>query len=427
MDSERALAAARSYRLATGVACALIDDRGYSIDGDATGDITPCAVCTHLSGRYGIRPTCRESRLYGSFQALRFGGRYTYFCDHSLTHIAAPLLDDGVMVASFSAGPFLLIDRDEYLRDELLARGRGIAPTPELERAVESIPVVPTDRAHALEELLLYTASWASGVNVRSIVEEEERISSEAHVSGYIHAIKTMGGGSDATEYPAETERRLLETIRLGDRDAARDLLAEILASVRVAAGEEVRTVKARVLELAVLLSRAAIDGGADPQSVFGINFRALEQVHTYRSVAELTHWLTRIADRFVVFVFHARRIGERDVINKALQYMRRHLSERIGLESVAAEVRLSPAYFSRIFKEETGESFTRRCNRLRIDRARELLLSTDDTISGIAVDVGFSDQSHFTRVFKSQTGITPLSFRRTRGRLPTETQEIHE
>ncbi len=427
VDFERAKTAAESYHLATGIKCAVIDERGFAIEGDSSDSITPCEVCRHLALATKRPTTCRESRLYGSFQALRFGGRYTYFCDHSLTHIAAPLLDDGVMAGSFSAGPFLLIDRDEYIRDELVARPNPIEDSDELRNAVASVPVISPDRAHALEELLLYTASWASGVNVRTIVEEEEQISNEAHVFEYIHAIKTTGGGSDAIYYSVEAEQRLLHTIRIGDRAGAREVLAEILASIRISAGDDVATIKSRVLELAVLLSRAAIDGGADPQSVFGINFRALEQVQTYATVAQLSAWLTRVTDRFVVFVFNARAIGDRDVINKALHHMRRHISDRIGLDAVAASVRLSPAYFSRLFKEETGESFTQRYNRMRIERAKELLLSTDRTIVEIAAEVGFSDQSHFTRVFKSVAGATPNAYRRSRGLLPTDTHEIHE
>ena len=176
-----------------------------------------------------------------------------------------------------------------------------------------------------------------------------------------------------------------------------------------------------------MLLSRAAMDGGADAESVFGINFRAIEEIRSIDTIAELTTWLSRIAKRFVQYVFDVRSAGRSDVVIKATHAMRRRLGEKIGLDEIAREVGLSPAYFSRVFKEETGVSFVSRLNDLRIERAKQLLRSTDRTILDIALEVGFSDQSHFSRVFRDRTDSSPARYRTSLGAYPSENHEIHD
>ena len=78
----------------------------------------------------------------------------------------------------------------------------------------------------------------------------------------------------------------------------------------------------------------------------------------------------------------------------------------------MARLVYLSPAYFSRVFKQEVGESFTGYLNRVRIDHSRSLLRRKELRLVDIALMVGFEDQSYFTKVFKKITGLSPLQYR---------------
>ena len=83
----------------------------------------------------------------------------------------------------------------------------------------------------------------------------------------------------------------------------------------------------------------------------------------------------------------------------------------------MARRVYLSPAYFSRVFKEETGEAFTAYLNRVRIDRSKELLRHKSIRLTDIALLVGFEDQSYYSKLFKKLEGISPLRFRESKGR----------
>jgi AraC family transcriptional regulator len=91
------------------------------------------------------------------------------------------------------------------------------------------------------------------------------------------------------------------------------------------------------------------------------------------------------------------------------------HLSDYIGNRQLADCARLSQYHFARAFRRSTGMSPQRYVARRRIERAQYLMLWTDTSLSQIAFDCGFSDQSHFNRVFVKALGETPRAWRRTR------------
>ena len=80
-------------------------------------------------------------------------------------------------------------------------------------------------------------------------------------------------------------------------------------------------------------------------------------------------------------------------------------------LEDAAREVGLHPTYFSKLFKEEMGISFTDYLSKVRVEAAK-LLMRSDYSLAEISQMVGFNDQSYFTKVFKKHTGESPHRWR---------------
>ena len=101
------------------------------------------------------------------------------------------------------------------------------------------------------------------------------------------------------------------------------------------------------------------------------------------------------------------------EVIQKAQEYIRKNYSEQdISLHSVAKEVNISPNHFSTIFSQETGETFICYITRVRLDRAKALLRTTQMRTSEIGYEVGYNDTHYFSYVFKKNTGMTPKEYR---------------
>jgi YesN/AraC family two-component response regulator len=101
------------------------------------------------------------------------------------------------------------------------------------------------------------------------------------------------------------------------------------------------------------------------------------------------------------------------DRIHKALAYMHEHYAQPISLVEVADQVNLSPEYFSRLFKEKTGENFSVHLMMLRLQQAQKLLRETDDKIYEIANKVGYASSSYFTKSYKKYMGTNPEDVRK--------------
>ena len=102
----------------------------------------------------------------------------------------------------------------------------------------------------------------------------------------------------------------------------------------------------------------------------------------------------------------------EPEAVASAKQFVQSHAEEPIKLERVVQHVNVSRFYFCKLFKKATGLNFTDYLSRIRIERARNLLLNPDLRVSEIAFEVGFQSLTHFNRVFKHTVGQSPTQYR---------------
>lgn len=100
--------------------------------------------------------------------------------------------------------------------------------------------------------------------------------------------------------------------------------------------------------------------------------------------------------------------------LRRVIDVMNQHLAETFSLGALADVAQLSEYHFSRLFKQATGLSPSQYFIRLRMERARQLLLHTDRSIIDIGMEVGYSSPSHFSQAFRHKVGITPSAYRST-------------
>ena len=103
----------------------------------------------------------------------------------------------------------------------------------------------------------------------------------------------------------------------------------------------------------------------------------------------------------------------QREVVNKAIDYMKHHYNTRINLDSIVSDIFLSKDYFRQLFKKTTGMSVTDFIQKTRVDEACRLLTSSNRTVFDIAGDCGFTDIKFFYKTFKKITGKTPSEYRK--------------
>jgi AraC family transcriptional regulator len=100
--------------------------------------------------------------------------------------------------------------------------------------------------------------------------------------------------------------------------------------------------------------------------------------------------------------------------LHRVRAYIDDHIGERISLDELARQAGVSRFHFARQFRLSTGESPMGYLRRQRIERSKSILQTRHSTIAEVAARLGFSDQSHFTRIFGRLVGVSPGSFARS-------------
>jgi len=103
---------------------------------------------------------------------------------------------------------------------------------------------------------------------------------------------------------------------------------------------------------------------------------------------------------------------AEPPVITRAKRYIEDHQTDALSLGEVAKAVNTSSFYFCKLFKKATGINFTEYVSRVRVEKARNLLLNPNLRVSEIAYEVGFQSLTHFNRVFRKFVGESPTRYR---------------
>lgn len=347
----------------------------------------------------GVCCDAYTTHLYGAYEAERWDGKYIYYCPRGLVFLATPPIITGTaMEYCIVTGPIVMSNSDEDPFEDPLCDPDALA----------AIPRMTTVQARSLSELI------AAAVGSFSLDTLPPDVDS-GNQAAMLQMMYDLSSDTQSKGYPIENERQLQEHIRTGDKEAAQELLNELLVHIYSHAGNDYDRIKSRVRELLVLMSRAAIDGGADVDEIFNLCYRYEREVDTFGNVEALNRWIGAILHKFISFVFDFNDIKHQNVIFKTTAYIKEHLTDKLSLDQAAEQVYLSKSYFCRIIKDELGCTFTEYVNRLRIERSKTLLRGTGMPIAEIACAVGFDDQSYFTRIFKKQTGMAPGKYREQR------------
>lgn len=211
-----------------------------------------------------------------------------------------------------------------------------------------------------------------------------------------------------------ELEQTVMNIVRKGDTAALREWLkAAPAVNGGILANEQLRHLKNTFIVTATLSSRAAIRGGMDIDDAFSLSDAFIQKCELMNAPDQIMSLQLSMVLEFTQRVERIR-LGKHpsklaiDVSN----YIQHHLSEPITAEDIAKELYLSRPYLSRRFIEETGMSLTVFILKEKTEEAKRLLRYTDKSLTAISNYLGFSSQSHFSRVFKKYVNCAPGEYR---------------
>jgi len=207
-------------------------------------------------------------------------------------------------------------------------------------------------------------------------------------------------------------EPTLLASIQRGDRHNATRIINLLLVHIYSAGAERSELLKGLLLELIVMMSRAAVEAGAPQSEVLGLRFRHLVELAEIDDDEHLAAWLRESVIRIFEAVEHHHACEMPAVVGRALKIMREETCTPLTRADVARRAGVSSPHLAELLQARTGRSFTQLLREARIERACEMLRTTELPLADIASDCGFCDQSYFTNVFQQMKKETPKHYR---------------
>lgn len=210
-------------------------------------------------------------------------------------------------------------------------------------------------------------------------------------------------------------EQALVHMVREGNLDYQKVLeqSARVSDGVPVKVRDSLQQAKVSSITLITLCVRAAISGGLTPDAAYTVGDSYIQQVMDCKSIPESAQINHTMYDDFVHRVHNVRRSPDiSPKIQQCMDYLELHTEEEVGIPQLAAMVGYTEYYLSRKFKEETHCSINDYSKITRIERAKVLLYTTNDSTAQIADRLHFCSGSYFAREFRKFTGKTPAEYR---------------
>lgn len=210
-------------------------------------------------------------------------------------------------------------------------------------------------------------------------------------------------------------EQGLLQMVRTGDLNYKQALSASmgISAGVPVRSDDALRQSKTSIIVFTSLVCRAAIEGGLSPEEAYALGDSYIQSAENAKTQDDLDPLALMMYDDFVRRVHKCRTNPNlSQQVQKCVDYIEMNLDKKIRAADIAALVGYTEYYLTHKFKEETGLSVTDYIKFAKIERAKVLLKSTDQTVQDIAAALSFSTRNYFSRIFQEVTGQTPMEYR---------------
>jgi two-component system response regulator YesN len=230
---------------------------------------------------------------------------------------------------------------------------------------------------------------------------------------GSIIHINTVNSNASSMPllYPTEEEKELLTQLKSLNTSKLDEIIDKIFSRfINSPAGyNEIKNICIRL----IIMSISTLEEmGINVEKSLSNNFYPHIEIEKYEFIEDLKSWLKNLFDKFIFLIQDNKTQKYKNIVSVAIQYIEQYYHENIALADIAKVTYVTPNYFSRVFKEETGENFTEWLNQFRIEKAKLLLRDVKAKTYEIAEKVGYNDYKYFFYNFKKYAGCSPKEYR---------------
>ena len=374
---------------------------------------TVCPCCPYFP--------CQDIHIKAIEEVKKKGTYHIYKCNMGVMFWVSPIYTQGSFSGAIRGGGFLQKDLQKGVdifsnANDTFVMCNSEKSKEELRDRLAATPAADDEKIQSMAEMLQLCAESLSTGNEDYHEIIKRRAEQQQTIAKIIEQLKKQYGETKPG-YPLDREKDLLASLRKGDAAEAKKTLNELLAVIIFSNPDQFNYIQLRIIEIVVLISRVEISPVKSGSLSMEINSQNLKLVQEAKTVEELTDIIYKIVDRVSGTISSFRGIPHATALRKAENFILENYTKKISLKEIADVAGLSPPYFSTIFKEEMGENLSKYLNRLRVEKAGRLLLETELSLSEIASNCCFEDQSWFSKIFKTYTGVSPGRYRNQGGK----------
>ncbi len=383
--------------------------RGIEIKQMCSVDCEP-KFCRIVQGSAVGRSRCSKERRRSLKIAIETGQSYISLCHAGIVLVCVPIMDKDRALGGIFFGKCLWEPVTQILINDVEKRLNGIRVNrKKLTAAMRELPFIQGRKINEAAQFLFDLLYEVAAFDPRVVRWRRERSEQQSQIGEFIQERKKLG---TEWHYPLESERELMGKVKIGDRTGAKEILNSILGTILFKTIGELGILKARLLELLSILSRSAVEGGVNIGVMLEKNLTYVNKVMQINNQEDLCAWISAALNEFIELVYSSQDARKVSQIRPAINYIDANYNKPITLADVAKASHLSISRLAHIFKEQMGITIIDYLTSVRIERAKQLLLATDQNCTEICFQVGYNNQSYFTRTFKGLVGMTPRQFK---------------
>lgn len=228
---------------------------------------------------------------------------------------------------------------------------------------------------------------------------------------------KRLIAAEDIKELPKPASRRpvvsyqaIVDAVMLGQHDLAEERIAELGETLHKDVVPSVSALREFSIDIVGILALALHEHGLQIEDIHEGSNMYKELEHLY-SISDFTGWLRDLLLPVCEVMSRRGSQKHRKTIDFIKRYVQQHYADDITLDVLAEKVYLTRNYLSQIFKQETGENYNSYLTRIRMEKAKELMLGGNYKIFEISQMVGYKNNAYFSQLFKKYTGLNPSEF----------------
>lgn len=241
----------------------------------------------------------------------------------------------------------------------------------------------------------------------------QQAISVDEISKKYIQEVQEINQYDGIEEFYQLEKKLLFEIYHLDNRNAKKTIVKLIELITTRFGKDAVRAVRDYLVTLSSIVARRLLENQVPPKKALAFNICCFEMIKNDMNDVEFMQFSESLIDFFIYIIVDRKQpVIKHQTVNRVLVHINDELENNLTVENIANHFHISTSHLSRIFKECMGITLVEYLNIRRVEESQYYLRHTTKSITAIASQFRFCNQSYFTRIFKKYTGVTPKHFR---------------